>query len=388
MINNIIKTANVFYKLATIPTPIRDMKHFVNNFSDNLINKLNQLKSHLESPSILSDEEEIKYYFNDVFGRRWMNNDIQRFIEECNSIADKFKNDSMFDYIKSAEGPEFREALRYLFNRLGYTLEDLERLNNHIHRDIVDTFEYADSHIEDYKNPQESPGYYEYYLKLKKVPELSQSILDYYKHYYNGLKETIRMRTAPIISGRDDNPPETEDEEILYHATINADKIYNEGFIKEDVKTEGIGGSTETKSGKKGISFTSDLYIAKEVARCLKEVIMIANGEISANDILEWSNDKDKILKSVKSTYGKLNLEDPNDIFKIYNNYLWLDKRYNPLFFGISDIVSMFGGKNPNQVGIIAAKVNMKNPDISYHVGMLEYRVPSEAIIKIEKLIK
>lgn len=68
----------------------------------------------------------------------------------------------------------------------------------------------------------------------------------------------------------------------MYHVTANATTLMRSGF-KTDInqEVEGLGGQNTDSAGQAAISFTVDLYVAKEVARPLKEAIMIAKWQVT-----------------------------------------------------------------------------------------------------------
>ena len=180
-----------------------------------------------------------------------------------------------------------------------------------------------------------------------------------------------------------------------------------------------LGGDT---SG--GISFTADLKIANEIARCLKETILIAQGKIKASDIIRlvkadrnfrhpssdnrlWPLDdfigtaknnksireKERVnpelvntMRSLfsKSYYQIQELSSPKQVFEMYKRYLaYTRKRYNPVFFGVD--IESFVRLDVNNTGVLASKVDMSKT-INYLHSMEEYRIPKESILKTWKV--
>ena len=211
------------------------------------------------------------------------------------------------------------------------------------------------------------------------------------------------------------------DFEILYHATPFIKEILSQGFkTKEELGNVNIlGGDT---SG--GISFTADLKIANEIARCLKETILIAQGKIKASDIIRlvkadrnfrhpssdnrlWPLDdfigtaknnksireKERVnpelvntMRSLfsKSYYQIQELSSPKQVFEMYKRYLaYTRKRYNPVFFGVD--IESFVRLDVNNTGVLASKVDMSKT-INYLHSMEEYRIPKESILKTWKV--
>ena len=380
-LNSIIKLANNFYSLATIPSPIRNIKHFLKNYPNKLSKSLNLISQSL-LPQSTNDKEQIDNYLIEVFNASYY--DVNRLNTRINKIINdslKWVDNSFNEDLTSKD--YFRTPFKNSISFLEFLLNDLIEFKSIFDGTIK--FEFAEEGYERYKKYTEydidQDG--SYFASIKRIPELLDNLCQDISSYLTSLKEYKRQLSS-------NEPSSSESEEILFHATLNAENIFNHGFRKDPIKTEGLGGSTATKTGKHGISFTSDLYVAKEVARCFKEAIMIANGEINGHDLLEWSSDKESLLKTVKKVHGsELDYFNPVDVFNIYTTYLAMDNRYNPLFFGhAANMVEYFKDKNEKQVGIIAAKVNMNDPDIVYFSAMSEYRVPAEAVISIEKLIK
>ena len=395
--NNILKLAQHFYSLAAIPLPLRDLKSFLTNFPNKVKKVLEMIKNNA-SPKSTLEEDELNDFLSRVFRRT--SDDIQYLIKSSDKLIKKLDEvSSTFDQtLKAGEEKDsyyFNKFKNYSFEALKYFQYDLEDLKNFINNNFsiesnpdIEMF-YNDYYVDNSYEKDIDNG--DYYKGLIKLPELINTLDSDISHYLNLIKEYQASASRYSRSGIGEVPPPSENEEILYHASINADKIFENGFSTSPAKIEGLGGSTSTKThGKHGISFTADLYIAKEIARCLKEAIMIANNEINGFDILEWSDDKNKLLESTKSIYGSnLDLTEPVDSFKLYTVYLSYSKRYDPVFFGDHEnMINTFKQKSPQDVGIIAAKINMKDPNILYLQSMLEYRVPTESVISIEKLIK
>ena len=298
-----------------------------------------------------------------------------------------------------------RQTFQYIINAIeGADFEGLQK--------IADTISSNESEI--YKQFKEynkmSPRFYEHLLPK----ELPKSLLDF---AYNTISlipflKDVKEKTERIISfstkGRDPSgyeiPPEHEDVETLYHASAKAKQIYQEGFkdLPEEDKSGGLGGSLGTKDPeKKGIAFTSDFYVAKEIARSLKEVIGIANGQYDFRDVLHWAKQDDVDDKTLfgalsgrekkkrefgEPLYAKPQLYDKENVFRMYRNYLLASpKRYDPLFIFVS--IKNFEGLDPADVGIVKAKVDMTNEAILYLRSMYEFRVPVEAVIEITGFI-
>lgn len=177
--------------------------------------------------------------------------------------------------------------------------------------------------------------------------------------------------------------PETKDIETLFHTTAYKKEILRKGFKKEPPQGRvGLGGSDVEKR----VSFTSDLYIAKEISRCLKEAIMIARNELKWAQIFDWMK-RERI--NPKKCPHRFPPENLGDVFHLYQCYLALSKiRENPVFF--SDAVKVmkeFSKRKQSDVGILKCEVAVKDPGVEYLPGESEFRVPPKAVLNI-KLLK
>jgi hypothetical protein len=178
-----------------------------------------------------------------------------------------------------------------------------------------------------------------------------------------------------------DYKPQTEDIETLYHATMYSKEILRKGFeAKTPADRIGLGGAV------KGVSMTSDLKIAKDIARFLKEVILIFEGKLKFRDIVDWMKrekiDVDEIIRGYGEPTNVLELA------KFYEKYLWFSKiRDVPVTMWTDNkALKAFARRKVSDVAILKCKVNMSNPNITYVKGEREYRVPPEAITSCEKL--
>lgn len=279
---------------------------------------------------------------------------------------------------------------------LGYAINDFERLKERLDKATLDKRrdEEGFSDWVDQKSfyveegvpfPSENEirliaGYEENLQKCKRVLEEALERLN-----------RISEQAYGVLYDKDWKPPEIEEIETLYHATIHAVPLSRTGFSLKVPETEGIGGSQGDKRGRPAISFTSDLYVANQVARALKEAVMIAKGKLKLHQIRDWAR-REGILDEVDSTNASVHGRQSDPVwgaFNYYTTYLAYSKRYNPVFFGITNsVMNKWKRTNESNIGVVAADVNMSNPDISYLSSMQEYRVPPEAVLRITKVIR
>ena len=213
------------------------------------------------------------------------------------------------------------------------------------------------------------------------------------KDLYASAARIEEIRTQAFGAYREtDYMPKVEKVETLYHASVNAVVLGRTGFSKKVPETLGIGGAQGDKRNLPAISMTSDLWVANNVARALKEAFMIAKGKLKFHQLQDWAKREgilDKVLKTFRSVEGKLDPQNILHVFNFYRFYLAHSKRYDPLFFNVGkSILNKWRGMNEKNIGVIAAKVNMDDPNIKFLVSMQEYRVPPEAILSIEKVIR
>jgi len=260
----------------------------------------------------------------------------------------------------------------------------------------------------------------EYVKLIRKISRKSRAVLDVFNRYYDRKKGRIENSPTDAPS-RDD----IRDVEILYHATPFTREILSQGYkTKEELgNTNMLGGATEG-----GISFTADVEIAREIARCLREVIMIARGEMKMQDVIkmikkdrnnarpssnelkmwplrdfiadaknnkrsrEFSKENPELaVRMAKlrasgdtnafTSAGSLsNLYTPDKVFQMYKYYLGYTKmRYDPLFFGAD--INSFKTLDISNVGVLASKVDM-NKAVKYLQSMEEYRVLVSGILR------
>lgn len=218
----------------------------------------------------------------------------------------------------------------------------------------------------------------------------------------------LPQKMQNILDNRsDETPPKHDDVETLYHASVNARDLKAGGFASEMPSGGGIGGSQSAKGGEKGVSFTADKYVALQVAKSLREVIGIANGEYDWQDVEDWALadgvDSDTLARHVsmfaplskdipsehrelgQSPRAKPKKNTPEYAFAVYRAYMSASKRYDPVYFNVS--INQFKGLDAADVGVVSAKVDMTDPAIQYLKSMQEFRVPPRAILEVTGFI-
>lgn len=196
---------------------------------------------------------------------------------------------------------------------------------------------------------------------------------------------SLKKLEADSLSRKEGYRPDTEKQEILFHASAFAAEIAREGFKAEPpLARTGLGWFGGTA---KLTSFTHDIKLARDIMRALREFTMIANGELKASRILEWCR-TEKIDIDL-GTINRRNLTDPwtpEQTAELYNYYLWTNKvkRTNPVFTGYKDLIKLLKGRSVKDVGIIQATVLMDSAE--YFVTEREYRVPASSILDFKRI--
>jgi hypothetical protein len=382
------------YLQSRIVHPPRKIVHFLKTLGPKIKKYLEDIYKHKKGLLEGGDEEEIYDTWTDMLDSSAY--DSMRYIFDAVSKAlDKVDFDiiDISGSVLTAENRGLQNSfLGHLSNGLGYLIEDLTKPLSYYGDDVVSK---KYSKPPDWLLMESDLVYKNRGIKILREPSIViqkiRNLISWVESQKEKLDEQIRFMQPVLELERP--RPKSEKVEILYHASVDARRILQKGFDPVVPKMKGLGGAQGDKSGNPAISFTSDLYVAKEVMRSLKEAVMIANNQVKARHILEWSK-KDNILKDVKdyfrSSQGILPEEakSPFHIMELYRIYLSFGSRYNPVYFGdMEKLMRKLKGVNSRSVGVLVCKVDMTDPDIKYVSSMHEYRVPPRAVFSVEKVI-
>jgi hypothetical protein len=187
--------------------------------------------------------------------------------------------------------------------------------------------------------------------------------------------------------------PHREDIEVLYHATTNKSSLLKRGFQSErrpDVIGLGeLGGARNAT-----VSFTHDLHVAREIARSIKEVWMIAHGKLTRTQILRWL-ESDGVDVRQANEHVRLAMSSDADpesgegVFRLYNYWLWVSKqnvRTNPVYGdGSGEKLLKYLKTIPqSEIGVVSAAVRLAPDQYTYHRAEKEYRVSPEHITDVK----
>lgn len=178
--------------------------------------------------------------------------------------------------------------------------------------------------------------------------------------------------------------PKHDEVETLWHTTIYANEIAQQGFQKEMPKgRQGLG----SYGTMEGISFTHSKIHAIEIQRALRELSMVVNGSLNARQILSWIKHEGIDLDQVKRMMDGKSIDDTIESnIKLYNVYLWTTEiRNNPVFANIDKLADVLQGIRPSDIGIIQANINMSKVK-EYKKAENEFLVPVDAILKVKRI--
>lgn len=171
--------------------------------------------------------------------------------------------------------------------------------------------------------------------------------------------------------------PKHEAEEELYHATIYANDIAKDGFLqKQPPDRHGLG----NYGNQTTISFTHSIKIAHDIYRCLRELWMIAHGNLSYTTILKW-------FEAEKLTVPNDIKQDEYRTANLYRAYLWhTNIRGNPVFANITTTVDILKKRKMEDIGILKCKVRLDD-DVEYHHGEAEFRLSADRVITVTRIM-
>lgn len=392
-------------KLGVIQHPPRKPRRYFQNMVKKFRDALAQIKR-LERPLTNHKEEITDDFLHD--SKAWFSlNDLKRIFEKTSWGSGAFSD--LEDYIGSIDNMvetilHNDELSVYDKNRYwGFLQKHLGFLDDFLQSgqipNLVGYIRDAEPRLRETLDYDE--GYVEEGLRAGLVDDLVRfaDLVDEIKAIGRDVRPKLDEFVRLYLSGwqkRDDARPASENVETLYHTSAKARQIKGRGFDLDVPETVGLGGSQGDKSGKPAISFTSDLYIAKEIMRTLREAIMVAKGQVKAHHIMDWAKRAgilDDVLSTFKMIRGDLDPQKKYHIMELYRLYLTFaeDKgklRYNPLFFGdMESLMRKFKQVNPRNVGVLVCSVDMTDPNISYLPSMHEYRVAPKNVVSIDRII-
>ena len=379
--------------VARVDNPIRNLDLFLKNRQKEYKNYAKQakdLQSRIDKLKSYEDGDLLEYFlmdcgFDSKYSSDSWDNVLERFLKYQDDLNIDIRN--LLDVLKKDDRHYIQVFWKYLvtfleenysgieilFEQIDVLLEELPKDKNRIKETAKDYIE-GDSDTKPFCD------------KVVKVifdiKEFSEAI----KKSIINLKKKI-MTHSKYIKLEHEEKPESEDIEELYHATMYTKEILKKGFSKVKPKTAlGVGGATE------GISLSSDKKICFDIARCFKELIMLARGEISYLNVIDWMKREGIDPKKCNYSGRESEPETLGDVYRLYRCYIGLSKiRTDPVFWLMIDdnkFMLEMAKRKVSDVGVLKCKVNVDHPDVKYVKGEMEYRVPPEAILDVKLLGK
>lgn len=388
------RVASRWMREAKIKHPPRELGKYLKILDRKLSGAVKTLDKALDTLLKSSVEEDMAYWLKETSDYEVDYYDLETmrgYQKKLQEYVQKTKDDLGF-IERSDNAQDRRRGLDWLHSSTKYTIEDLERWDR-LQRGLSQK---QDQMIRGFTEH----GYDEYLPRrvleaLKVLAPTMKSVDRILADADEKLGELLEM-TRRRWHTEDPYKPEHENVETLYHATTEARELMRSGFRSgEHFSGIGLGGGGGLAEGQAGLSFTSDLWIAKEIMRVFKETKMIADGKVKAVDIMDWarrSNIADQVAEMYTSLRGGTwkDAQSPGAVFALYEVYLAYADRYNPVFYrgDKEKFMRKFKGVKKNDIGVLVADVDMTNPDIMYFAAEREFRIPPEAIIDIKKVIK
>lgn len=185
----------------------------------------------------------------------WINDCTQRESDPCRTRISLLGLAEELEYLSGLEDSidlykDVYGGIRRIINRAEAAAERMQKYADILEREAEKIREYKDELIKNL-------DYYKENIPNELIDAVFWLGSREWLSIYKMLKEAPERIKAIL------KPPEAGDIETLYHASVNAKSLLNSGFKDEIEGGVGLGGATNTDSGKPAISFTYDLYIAK-----------------------------------------------------------------------------------------------------------------------------
>lgn len=179
--------------------------------------------------------------------------------------------------------------------------------------------------------------------------------------------------------------PEHKPVETLWHATIFADEIAQEGFLSRKPKDrKGLGnfGNQET------ISLTVERETAESIVDCFLDVWDIGNGLVHPADILQLIREEqlDIDLRPHSGLIDETTLRSPLDAMKLYRLYLaYTTTRINPVFVNPDELLDAVSKIPRESIGLVACETRL-DEKAEFVLGEAEFRVTVDHVISVRRL--
>lgn len=333
--------------------------------------KLEKIYNKIKTPKFKQELEE--YYYTDYSKALY-----DYILEYLTSLFDPDEYNKLYSP---------KKIINYIKNKIKYKL-NFERLY------------YNFTNVLNWKYRKENSSWYIKTIGDREISDIEKyiisliPIIDEYYNFCNQFVENTKEDEKLYIDyNKDIRTMKLNNIEEAYHASINAREIYENGF---DIKGK-HGGGLGTGNKEREISFTLDLYVAKEIAKNLKVCWLISNNQYTWRDFINFLEKNRKKEFSVKEILhnlwnnGILNKEHkPIDIahfIHAYTSSFWFVDSYNPVF-GFVDynkFEESLKSISYKDIGIV--KCNIKTAENSFKTSEMEIKILPEDVLEITQFI-
>ena len=206
------------------------------------------------------------------------------------------------------------------------------------------------------------------------------------------LLQSVKSKLEVIVSlrshygGLEKWRPEHGEVETLYHASTHCPEILRDGFLKE--KPDDRRGLGNFGGDQNGISFTHEVEIARNIMRYLKEIWMIAHGQLTSKQLLQWADAEKIDKKQIYSHIGKpltahMSIDDT---VKLHRCIISLSKiRTDPVITNPELTLENMKRRSLSDIGVLACECRLTGQD-EYLYGESEFRLAADRVISVKRL--
>jgi hypothetical protein len=299
-------------------------------------------------------------------------------LREINNLVDAMKS-----YVE--HGPRF---LRYVQSSLQHI--EIEHRFDAFFKTLSTFDKGAEQYGYDLSDPVSLDDEYHEARQLVEGVRLYADALSELNTILTNMNEKVGVLMDRYVSSLNQQPyrPAHGEVETLYHASAFVPEILKNGFESEKpVDRQGLGNLGVVKDT---ISFTHDLEIARNIMRTLKEVCMIAHGQLTSKTILGWIRkeklDADNLIRGAGIDASKLK-NTPEEAVILYRYWIGLTGlRVDPMMVHPQDALNVLMTRKVSDIGVLACDVELSGKD-EYLSGEAEFRVPPSRVRTIKQIL-
>jgi hypothetical protein len=376
----------------TIGNKLKKIKDLTNQFIEKILSQEDFISNDI-------DALDIDYYFIKTV------RELQQRMFNDNTYSTVFTKelDRYNIYLKQAKEStdgnfRYRLITEYIPNILESIIDCLDKeKRNYPLRNIINNITEFENRAVDYGFvPDELGKLLPVFSLIKEVVKITEEV----KIYIEKINTLTKWNKGEYYDSRNFRPEDLQEEEIAYHASIDINNIFKNGFEKEYKKNDkgGLGGA----SYKGDISFSLSLHICQSIMIALKHMWLIANDKYKIDKLIEYikkySSDTDtsnfeNTVKQYKMRKGhEFPPKNAADAIEFYLVALWYMNApvyRNPVFMDTygDKWVEKLSKIDYNDIGIIEARIKTSNAS-EFLVAEREIRIPPEDVIEMIRIIK